>query len=163
MQTSTEFTIDLTQGRAPDAGHPPATVLVIDDSKLNRHVLSDLLRENGHRVVAVSEAAGALDLLASRTIDLVLLDLILPGMNGSELLAQISSRWPAVPVIVVTGVDRIDATARCIELGAADYLLKPIEPVLLQARIGACLEQRWLRLREAEYLARIQEENKRCP
>lgn len=160
MQTSTDIPL---KPASPPPVLAPASVLIIDDSKLNRHVLSDLLRESGHRVTAVGDPASAVHALTTRIYDLILLDLVLPGVNGSEFLEQLTGdeRFRDIPIIVVTGVDRLDATARCIELGAADYLLKPIEPVLLRARTSVCLEQHRLRKKEREYLARIQADNDR--
>jgi sigma-B regulation protein RsbU (phosphoserine phosphatase) len=160
VRTSTDYQIPATEVAATRA---LASVLIIDDSKLNRHILSDLLREFGHRVTAVGDPDGAIAALAQREFDLILLDLILPGVNGSEFLESLLEADPTkeIPVIVVSGVDRLDATARCIELGAADFLLKPIKPILLRARVNACLERRRLRLKEREYLTHIQTENDR--
>ncbi len=148
---------------APPPNPASASVLIVDDSKLTRHVLSDLLREDGHRVNAVGEAHEALEILQSREFDLILLDLVLPGIEGHDFLERLLAEDAArdVPIIVVSGTDRLDATAACIELGAADFLLKPIEPTLLRARTNACLEQRRLRLKEREYLERIQADNQR--
>ncbi|MCR9142102.1 MAG: response regulator [bacterium] len=162
MQTSTELPISIPIA-SPIATRTGSSVLIIDDSKLNRHVLSDLLRESGHRVTAVGDPESALAALGRHSFDLILLDLVLPGVQGSDFLERLLADEATrdTPIVVVSGVDRLDAAARCIELGAADFLLKPIEPVLLRARTNACLEQRHLRLKEREYLARIQAENDR--
>jgi adenylate cyclase len=122
----------------------PARLLIADDNKVNRL----LLAENG-RV--------ALELLRRERFDLVVLDMEMPEVDGFAVLAQMKKE-PAlreVPVIVASSLESVDHVARCIELGAEDYLHKPVNPVLLKARIGASLEKKRLRDQQRELLARF--------
>lgn len=146
-----------------EADAESASVLVVDDSKLNRHVLSDLLRDEGHRVTAVSDAREALELIGKRDFDLVLLDVVLPDIDGMHVLARMrrDRRLREIPVIMITGLAELESAARCIQMGAEDYLFKPFDPVLLRARIGASLEKRRLRAMERAYLARLGRDNRR--
>lgn len=121
-------------------------VLVVDDNAANRDLLSRRLQREGYQVTSASDGAAALALIATEGFDLVLLDLMMPGMNGFEVLnrlkADASTRH--LPVIMISALDELDSTVRCIEAGAEDYLPKPFNPVLLRARIGACLEKKRL-------------------
>ena len=101
---------------------------------------------------------------AQQEFDLVLLDVLMPDMNGIELLLRLRAdrRWQRIPVIMISGLNEVDAVARCIEAGADDYLPKPFNPVLLRARINSTLEKkRWLD-REHSYLRRIEAEKQRA-
>ncbi len=140
-----------------------ATVLVVDDSRLNRRVLSDLLREAGHHVVATESAVDALRLLGERRFDLLLLDLVLPEMDGLVLLARVkqSPDTRDLPVIMITGTEDMQSAAQCIQQGAEDYLLKPFDPILLRARIDACIEKSRLRSLEQAYHDRVARDNDR--
>src|SRR5262249_28747172 len=121
-------------------------VLVVDDNEGNRDVLARRLEREGCTVVAVDGGAAALDLLARRGFDLVLLDVLMPEMNGLEVLARLrsSAEFRDLPVVMLSALDETESVVRCIELGADDYLAKPFNPVLLRARIGACLEKKRL-------------------
>jgi two-component system, NtrC family, sensor kinase len=124
-----------------------ASLLVVDDIEDNRFMLTRRLAGQGYlNVTTASDGRRALELLNSKPFDLVLLDIVMPDLNGYELLAQIkadpSLRY--IPVIMISAVDEIDSVIRCIELGAEDYLPKPFNPTLLRARIGACLERKRL-------------------
>jgi adenylate cyclase len=149
---------------------PPATrpvlvplqgrVLVVDDDEGNREILTRRLQREGLQVTAASGGAEALRVLASGTFDLVLLDMVMPGLDGGQVLARLKA-YPAtaaVPVIMISSLDQDDSVARCIESGAEDYIAKPFNPVFLRARIAACLEKRRLREQEARFLAQIQAE-----
>ena len=140
-------------------------ILVVDDNEDNRYTLiMRLKREGWQTVVEAQTGRQALALLAERRFDLVLLDIMMPEMNGYEVLEQIKSDMALrdVPVIMISAVDEIDSVVRCIELGAEDYLLKPFNAVLLRARIGACLEKKRLRDHEASYLERLKAERRRA-
>jgi len=130
----------------PHAG--PGHVLVVDDSRMNRMTLIRLLDRLGHETTEASDGREALDLLAAGTpVDLVLLDLVMPEIDGFETLATMKAD-PAlahIPVIVVSGLDDLDGIVRCIEMGAVDYLPRPIKPTLLQARVEATLADKRLR------------------
>jgi class 3 adenylate cyclase len=113
-----------------------------------------MLAENGQR---------ALEALRAGSFDLMLLDIQMPELNGYEVLERMKAD-PAlrdIPVIVLSASDETERVARCVEMGAEDYLPKPFDPVLLQARIGASLEKKRLRNREVSYLRQIQEEKQR--
>lgn len=132
-------------------------VLVVDDSATNRDILTRRLQRAGHQSVAVENGRQALDTLRTQPFDLVLLDVMMPEMDGYQVLQQIKADPAAqdIPVIMISALDELDSVVRCITLGAADYLLKPFNPVLLNARIGACLEQKHLRDQEVAYLRNV--------
>ena len=141
----------------------PGTILVVDDVAGNRQLLSRRLAREGHAVATADGGTAALNLLGEREFDLILLDVLMPDMNGIEVLRRLKADRDRrhIPVIMISGLSDVDAVARCIELGADDYLPKPFNPVLLKARINAVLERkRWVD-RERRYLARIQAEQKR--
>lgn len=128
----------------------PSNILVIDDNESNRELLSRRLTREGHTVLTAADGESALATLGRAACDLILLDLVMPGISGFEVLRRIkqSPDWRHIPVIMISAVDEIDSIVRCIELGAEDYLLKPFNPTLLQARINASLEKQQLRKRE---------------
>jgi two-component system, sensor histidine kinase and response regulator len=129
-----------------------ATVLVVDDNSINRYMLSQHVTHLGHRVAAVENGRQALERLQTEAFDLVLLDVMMPEMDGYTVLAQMKAdpRLREIPVIVISGLDELESVVRCIEQGAEDYLTKPFNPTLLRARIGACLEKKrlWDELRD---------------
>jgi signal transduction histidine kinase/DNA-binding response OmpR family regulator/putative methionine-R-sulfoxide reductase with GAF domain len=124
-----------------------AALLVVDDIEDNRFALSRRLARQGYlNVTTAADGQQALELLNSKPFDLVLLDIMMPNVNGYEVLAAMKAdeRLRHVPVIMISAVDEIDSVIRCIELGAEDYLPKPFNPTLLRARVGACLERKRL-------------------
>lgn len=128
----------------------PSRLLVVDDDEANCDVLHRQLARNGHTVTCVSRGGAALEALRAETFDLVLLDVIMPGMSGFDVLQEIK-RDPAfsdLPVIMMSALDELESAAHCIQMGAEDYLLKPFDPVLLRARLHSALERK--RLHEAE-------------
>lgn len=132
-------------------------VLVVDDSPVNRLTLVRALQMRGHEVAAVHDGLEALEALRERDVDVVLLDIEMPRMDGFETLAAIKAddRLRELPVIVISGVEDTASVARCIEMGALDHLPKPFEPTLLDARLGAALTAKRLRDLELEYLAQV--------
>jgi CheY-like chemotaxis protein len=140
------------------------TVLVVDDNEINRDLLTRLLGREGHVVAAAENGVEALHLLRSQPFDLVLLDIIMPELNGLEVLEQLKAdeRLRHVPVIMISAFNEIDSVVRCLQMGAEDYLTKPFNPVLLQARLNACLEKKRLRDREVHYLEQIEKERRRA-
>src|SRR5262249_18494480 len=141
------------QDRGADAGgtrtmsDAEAALLVVDDIEDNRFALSRRLARQGYlNVTTAADGRQALELLNSRPFDLVLLDIMMPNVNGYEVLASMKAneRLRHIPVIMISAVDEIDSIVRCIELGAEDYLPKPFNPTLLRARVGACLERKRL-------------------
>jgi class 3 adenylate cyclase len=131
----------------------PSRILIVDDTEATRELLARRLGREGHYVVEVANGRAALDRIALEIFDLILLDMMMPDLNGYEVLTQLKAdvRFRHIPVIVISALDEIDSVARCIEAGAEDYLSKPFDPVLLRARIGASLEK--VRLRESEQAA----------
>jgi adenylate cyclase len=142
-----------------------AALLVVDDNDDNRFTLTRRLRREG--CLDLTEAADgkeALRRLGGRGFDLVLLDIMMPEMNGIEVLERMRAdpSLRDIPVIMISALDELDSVVRCIELGAADYLQKPFNPVLLRARVGACLEQKRLRDEQADYVSRLEAERRRA-
>jgi adenylate cyclase len=138
-------------------------ILVVDDIASNRDLLERRLTREGHQVVAVENGTNALDLLLAENFDLILLDLMMPGMSGFEVLCRLksSSRTRHIPVIMISALDELDSAVRCIEAGAEDYLPKPFNPILLRAKIYASLEKKWLRDREQKYFEELRAEKLR--
>jgi adenylate cyclase len=139
-------------------------ILVVDDDEGNRYTLARRLAREGYQDVAeAADGRAALDALRARPFDLVLLDVMMPEMDGYEALGRIKSDMDLrdIPVIMISALDAVESAVRCIALGAEDYLPKPFDPVLLRARIGASLEKRRLRLQEEAYLRRIEAEMRR--
>ncbi len=135
-------------------------ILVVDDSEQERSVLTRLLQQMGHTVVQASNGREALERLNDNDFDLVLLDLMMPGRDGLQVFEHIRSnlRWKHIPVLVISGLDDMETIVRCVELGAEDYLPKPINEILLRAHVSAALEKKWLRDQERAYLAAIRRE-----
>jgi CheY-like chemotaxis protein len=133
------------------------SILVVDDDEANRDLLIRHLQRQGHRATPAADGLQALEALRAGRFDLVLLDVMMPEMDGYQTLEKMKGD-PAlrdVPVIMISALDEIDSVARCIELGAEDYLPKPFDPVLLRARIEAGLEKKRLRDQEMEYLENV--------
>ncbi len=144
-----------------DAGAPAvgARLLVVDDNAGNRDVLSRRLGRQGHAVVQAAGGREALDILRQGRIDLALLDIMMPDMDGYQVLETMKADpvLAHIPVIMISALDEFESVVRSIEMGAEDYLPKPFDPVLLRARVGACLEKKRLRdeeRRKTEELAR---------
>jgi len=144
----------------PYAVTETGSILVVDDIEANRDLLSRRLTRDGHRVASVAGGQQALQALADDEFDLVLLDLMMPDINGLDLLVRLKAdeRLRRIPVIMITALAEPESVVRCIEAGAEDYLPKPFDPVLLRARINACLHKKRWRDREQKYLRRIEDE-----
>ncbi|MEK9544182.1 MAG: response regulator, partial [Luminiphilus sp.] len=129
-----------TQGRNPAIPLPrseePGVILAVDDLPENRELVSRLLQKTGHTVITAESGEEALELLDTMGVDVVLLDLVMPGIGGAEVLRQLkdNEQLRATPVVMISGQQDMDQIVGCIEAGADDYLLKPFNPVLLQAR-----------------------------
>jgi class 3 adenylate cyclase len=135
-------------------------VLAADDNEFNRHIIQRWLQRQGHTVSLASNGVEALQLLERAPFDVILLDIVMPELNGVQVLARLKENpdWQHIPTIMITSLQEMDAAKLCIELGAEDYLTKPFQSALLEARIGTCLEKKRLRDREAVYLQQIEEE-----
>ena len=130
----------------PNPTYKPARILVVDDSRTNRSLLSKRLEQQGYQTDTADDGQQALDKLAVAAFDLVLLDVMMPVVDGYQVLAKmkITEGLRDIPVIMISAADEIDSVAKGIELGAEDYLPKPFDPTLLKARITASLEKKRL-------------------
>jgi class 3 adenylate cyclase len=139
-------------------------LLVVDDNEINRDILRRLLESQGHVVSEAADGRQALDILSREPFDLVLLDVVMPEMDGFELLVRLKAdpQLRELSVIMISALNEIHYVASCIKLGADDYLNRPYNSVLLHARISACLEKRRLREREIEHLEQIEIERRRA-
>jgi len=135
-------------------------LLVVDDNEINRDLISQRLGRQGYSVTVAESGYQALKMIRSRTFDLVLLDIMMPEMNGYQVLEQMKhdGKMQNIPVIMISALDEIASVVRCLEMGAADYLSKPFDPVLLKARISAVLERKRLRDKEQLYLRSLERE-----
>ena len=133
------------------------SLLVVDDQRMNRILLARYLGKLGYQATLLENGRQALELLQSETFDLLLLDVEMPDMDGYQVLEQLKAdpRLRGIPVIMISAVDELKSVVRCIELGAQDYLPKPFNPVLLQARLGACLERKYLREQVVDSLQQV--------
>ncbi|NJP07257.1 MAG: response regulator [Chloroflexaceae bacterium] len=138
-------------------------ILVVDDNRLNRIKLSRSLEQQGHRVALAENGLQTLEMVRAEAFDLVLLDIMMPEMDGYEVLARMKrdSALRDIPVIVISALDELESAVRCIEMGAEDYLPKPFDPVLLRARLNASLEKKRLRDQEQAYLRQLQIEQEK--
>jgi DNA-binding response OmpR family regulator len=142
-------------GSADDSNR--SRILVVDDIEDNRDILERRLRKQGHQVDSADGGQAAVDLINERGYDLVLLDVMMPEVDGFQVLQHIKGtpETSDIPVIMISALDDMASIVRCIELGAEDYLPKPFDSVLLRARIAASLERKRLRDTELEYLSQV--------
>jgi adenylate cyclase len=136
---------------------PPGTILIADDNRVNQLLLGRGLEHDGHTVVFAAHGGEALDLLRQRRFDLLLLDVLMPALDGYGVLEEIQ-RDPHlrdIPVIVTSSLDELDSVVKCLQRGAEDYLTKPVNPVLLNARINASLEKKRLRDQQRELISKF--------
>ncbi|MGI0486970.1 adenylate/guanylate cyclase domain-containing protein [Pantanalinema rosaneae CENA516] len=139
------------------------SILVVDDVEANRDLLSRRLQRQGHQVVVAEHGRQAIALLQQQPFDLVLCDIMMPEMNGYQVLESLKAdpTLRHIPIIMISALDDIESVVRCIELGAEDYLFKPFNPTLLKARINASLEKKRLRDQEQAYLKQLQAEQEK--
>ena len=137
---------------SPERNGEKGELLVVDDNRVNRLLVARTLEQLGHRVAFAENGRQALDSLRQRPVDLVLLDIEMPEMNGYQTLEALraDSKLRDIPVVMMSSVDEVDSVARCIEMGAEDYLFKPVNAVLLRARVAASLEKKRLRDQQRE-------------
>ena len=136
---------------SPPSG-PHGKILVVDDNRVNRLLLGRSLEQLGHTVSFAENGRDAVESLRKSRVDLVLLDIEMPEMDGYQVLAALGadSQLRDIPVVMMSSLEEVDSVARCIELGAEDYLFKPVNPILLKARVGASLEKKRLRDQQRE-------------
>jgi class 3 adenylate cyclase len=132
---------------SPERNGEKGDLLVVDDNRVNRLLVARTLEQLGHRVAFAENGRQALETLRNRPADLVLLDIEMPEMNGYQTLEALRAdpKLRDIPVVMMSSVDEVDSVARCIEMGAEDYLFKPVNAVLLRARVTASLEKKRLR------------------
>ena len=125
----------------------PGRLLVVDDNKVNRILLARGLEAQGHNVETAENGKQALEKLRLDAFDLVLLDIEMPEMDGYQVLALClqDPDLREIPIIMTSSLDELDSVVKCVELGAEDYLNKPVNPILLRARVNASLEKKRLR------------------
>jgi len=135
----------------------PARLLVVDDNKVTRLLIGRNLEAMGYKVAFAENGRQALELLRGQAFDLVLLDIEMPEFNGHQTLAQLVADpvLCLIPVVMISGVDELASVVRCIEMGAEDYLHKPVNPVLLRARVHASLEKKRLRDLQRELIRKF--------
>jgi two-component system cell cycle response regulator len=135
----------------------PARLLVVDDDPINRRLLASYLAREGHDVATADDGAAGWALLQREPFDLVLLDVLMPELDGYEVLERLRADpgLRHLPVVMISSVEETDSIVRCIELGADDYLPKPFSPVLLRARINAGIARKRLHDLEREYLEQV--------
>jgi signal transduction histidine kinase len=164
METTTEELGEIhhssfvTHHSEPPPGAGQAFLLVVDDIEDNRKVLSRRLERQGYAVATAENGREALERLRAETFDLVLLDIMMPEMDGYKVLQRLQADEALrhIPVIMISALSELDSVVRCIEMGAEDYLPKPFNPTLLKARIGACLEKKRARDRETHLFEQLE-------
>ncbi len=142
------------------SGSAQGFLLVVDDIEANRDVLSRRLERHGYVVATAENGRLALEMLRADNFDLVLLDIMMPEMDGYEVLQRLKADEALryIPVIMISALSEFDSVLRCIEMGAEEYLLKPFNPTLLKARIGACLQKKRAIQTEREHLEKVVKE-----
>ena len=140
-----------------------AWILVVDDDPINRQMLTQLLERDGYRVETAADGRRGLELLHADPFDVVLLDVVMPEMDGYEVLTRLKADEALrhVPVLMITAVDDVTSAARCIEMGAEDYLPKPFDPVVLRARLTSSLSRKRAHDAEVRHLADMGRLNRR--
>ncbi len=135
----------------------PELILIVDDNPVNREMLGRRLEQDGYAYDYAENGLVALEKLEKQKFDLILLDIMMPQMNGFEVLEamQVDPELRQVPVIVISAVDDIQSTVRCLELGAEDYLPKPFNSIILRARISSSLEKSRFRKKEVQRLVEL--------
>jgi adenylate cyclase len=135
----------------------PGTIVIADDNRVNRLLLGRGLEQEGHTVVFAEHGGEALELLRRQRFDLMLLDVLMPELDGYGVLQELQHdpHLRDIPVIVTSALDELDSVVKCLEMGAEDYLTKPVNPVLLNARINASLEKKRLRDQQRELISKF--------
>jgi sigma-B regulation protein RsbU (phosphoserine phosphatase) len=135
-------------------------ILIVDDEPFNVDYLEQEMEDLGHDTVSAFNGQEALEQVAAEAPDLILLDIMMPVMNGFEVLSRLKAgtTWRNLPVVIISAISDMDSIAKGIEMGADDYLPKPFDPILLNARLSSCLEKKRLRDQEQLYLQSLERE-----
>jgi serine phosphatase RsbU (regulator of sigma subunit) len=153
------FSVDKHQLAETTRGY---TVLVVDDSIINREILADQVKAEGYQTAIAKDGKQAIQMIQTGAFDLILLDIIMPEIDGYQVLKWIrNSPWKHIPTIMISALEQMDSVVKCIEMGAEDYLTKPFNSTLLKARLGACLEQKRLRDLESIYVRQLAKANQK--
>src|SRR5262245_5512879 len=160
VESLVEAVRSVAANEADFAAARPGRILVVDDNASNRNLLSRRLQRQGHIVLEAEDGARALALAEKEALDLVLLDVMMPGITGYDVLMRLKRepRYRDIPTIMISALSELDAVVRCIEAGADDYLAKPFNPTLLRARVSASLEKKRLRDQVKAALERLEQE-----
>jgi PleD family two-component response regulator len=136
----------------------PGRILVVDDHKTNRLKMSFAVKKEGHEVETAENGVEAMNMLNAKSFDLVLLDIVMPLMDGYEVLEQMKGdrRLRDIPVLVISSVQEMESIVKGIQMGAEDYLPKSFDPIFFKARVDTCLEKKRFRDREVEYLRQVE-------
>jgi adenylate cyclase len=140
-----------------------AWILVVDDDPVSRAMLTQLLEQDGHRVETAADGRRAIEMLHADPFDVVLLDVVMPELDGFEVLSRMKrdEEMKHIPVLMITALDDVESAVRCIETGAEDYLPKPFDPVVLRARVRAGLSRKRMHDLESNHLAEMARLNRR--
>ena len=132
-------------------------ILVVDDHKPNRLKMSFAVKKEGHEVETAENGLEAISMLRAKSFDLVLLDIVMPEMDGYQVLAEMKAdaQLRDIPVLVISSMQEMEDIIKGIEMGAEDYLPKSFDPTFLKARVDACLEKKHARDREVAYLRHV--------
>ncbi|MFQ5432860.1 MAG: HD domain-containing phosphohydrolase [Nitrospinota bacterium] len=138
-----------------------ASILIVDDIEVNRTILKDIIIALGHTPILAENGLSALAQMKKRLPDLVLLDILMPEMDGHEVMSRMKgdAALRNIPIIIISAVDQTESVVSCIEKGADDYMIKPFNGTFLKARIGASLEKKRLRDSEEKYRLQIEDSN----
>ena len=150
-------------GKDEESKITTGSILVVDDNKNNTTLLKKRLQKIGNNVATANDGIGALSRVNKTKFDLILLDIIMPNMNGYEVLEFLKKdkRYYEIPIIMLSSMDDLTSIYRCIELGADDYVTKPFDKMILEARISACIEKKQLRDKEKLLLEEIRKEKEK--
>ena len=145
-------------GRALETGH----ILVVDDEEFSRSIVTRQLNNCGHSVSCAEGGRQALAMVDKEPFDVILLDLKMPDLNGFEVLARLKAdgQTQNIPVVMISAIDELEKTIQCLEIGAEDYLHKPVNTTLLKVRINACIARKRAQDREIFYLEQLGLEKK---
>lgn len=135
---------------------PHNTILIVDDDHHLRLSLSLILQKEEYRVEAAVNAEEALNFIRGNEYDLMFLDLNLPGMSGIELLLEVHKQFPHMPVLILTAHADLESAIQAVRLGARDYLIKPVEPVVIVTRVAEVLAESEQPARKKEIVSQIQ-------
>jgi len=147
----------MTQTTSISPSHRAATILIVDDIETNLNLLYVVVKALGHTPVLAKTGREALLMLQKHQPDLILLDILMPDMDGYQVLSAIrqSIQFRRLPVVVISAITEMDSIVKCIQLGADDYLTKPLNKTILEARIQSCLERKYWNDQESNYLKKV--------